>query len=288
MALSRTVYVNGEYVDEGKASLSIFDRAVLFADAVYEVAAVIDGALVDYPAHQQRLARSLIELDIPLPVDAESLLDIHHQLLERNALTEGLIYLQVSRGIADRDFVMPSAAKPSLVLFTQAMPLIESAPAKRGLRVISQPDLRWGRRDIKTTQLLFASLMKTQAVAAGVDDVWLHQNGMITEATSSNAHIITAAGVLVTRPLSNEILHGITRAAVLDYAAESGVEVEQRAFSLEEAMAASEAFNTSATAFVTPVIEIDGVPIGTGLPGPAARRLRELYLLRSRSTHRCI
>ncbi|MRH78802.1 D-amino-acid transaminase [Spiribacter sp. C176] len=283
--MSRTVYVNGQYLPEAEASLSIFDRAVLFADAVYEVAAVIDGALVDYPAHQQRLARSLKELGIPLPVDPDALLDIHHELLRKNALTEGLIYLQVSRGCADRNFLMPHKATPSLVLFTQAMPLLDTVAATNGLRVISRPDMRWGRRDIKTTQLLFASMMKTEAVAAGVDDVWLHEQGMVTEASSSNAHIINDAGVLVTRPLSNEILHGITRAAVLDYAAESGMQVEQRTFSLEEAKTAREAFITSATAFVTPVVEIDGVAIGTGRPGPATQRLRELYILRSRSTH---
>ena len=283
--MTRTVYVNGRYLPEAEASLSIFDRAVLFADAVYEVAAVIDGALVDYAAHQQRLERSLTQLGMHLPVAQDALLEIHRQLLVKNELTEGLIYLQVSRGSADRNFLMPAKVTPSLVLFTQAIPLLDNVAATNGVRVISRPDMRWGRRDIKTTQLLFASMMKTEAVAAGVDDVWLCEQGMVTEASSSNAHIITDAGVLVTRPLSNEILHGITRAAVLDYAAESGMQVEQRAFSLEEAKRAREAFITSATAFVTPVVEIDGVAIGTGHPGPATKRLRELYLLRSRSTH---
>lgn len=283
--MSRTVYVNGQYLPEEAASLSIFDRAVLFSDAVYEVAAVIDGALVDYPAHQQRLSRSLAELGMQLPVSQEDLLQIHRKLLVENALTQGLVYLQVSRGSADRNFLMPTGTYPSLVLFTQAMPLLETAYARQGMRVISRPDLRWGRRDIKTTQLLFASMMKTEAAAEGVDDVWLHEHGMVTEATSSNAHIITEAGILVTRPLSNEILHGITRAAVLDYAAESGMPIEQRAFSLDEAKAAREAFITSATAFVTPVVEIDGVAVGTGQPGPSTQRLRELYILRSRSTH---
>lgn len=280
--MERIVYVNGEYLPESRASLSIFDRAVLFADAVYEVTAVIDGGFVDLAAHQRRLTRSLAALDIDFDPVAADLLGIHRTLRERNRLEEGLIYLQVSRGVAERDFVKPRGLSPSVVLFTQAASLIDTAAAQRGLRVITRPDLRWHRRDIKTTQLLYPSLMKSEAMDAGVDDVWMVENGTVTEGSSSNAHIVLADGSLVTRPLSNDILHGITRAAVLDYAREQGVAVHEREFTVAEAQAAAEAFITSATAFVTPVIEIDGAPIGSGSPGPAAARIRELYLARSR------
>lgn len=281
--MSRTVYVNGAFVPETEARISVFDRGFLFADAVYEVTAVIEGALVDFEAHQKRLRRSLSELDIDFDPDRIDLAGIHQSLVKQNKVEEGLVYLQVTRGSADRSFIQPRGATPSLVLFTQAMPLINSTDARRGLRVITRPDLRWHRRDIKTTQLLYPSMMKSLAVDAGVDDVWMTEGGQVTEASSSNAHILTDDGRLVTRPLSNDILHGITRAAVLEYAQESGVVVEERAFTPEEARSAREAFNTSATAFVTPVIEIDGEPVGDGQPGEATARLRELYIAQSRA-----
>ena len=280
--MERIVYVNGEYLPASEAKLSIFDRAVLFADAVYEVTAVIDGGFVDFAAHQQRLGRSLAALEIDFDPAGADLLEIHRELRDRNALSEGLIYLQISRGEAERDFVKPTAIPPSVVLFTQAASLVDAPAASRGLRVITRPDLRWHRRDIKTTQLLYPSLMKSEAIAAGADDVWMLEDGTITEGSSSNAHIVLDDGSLVTRPLSQDILHGITRAAVLDYAREQGVHVHERAFTADEARAAAEAFITSATAFVTPVVEIDGEPIGSGTPGPAANRIRELYIKRSR------
>lgn len=280
--MSRIVYVNGAFLAEESATLSVFDRGLLFSDAVYEVTAVIEGGLVDFEAHQRRLRRSLGELHIPFDPEAMDLLGIHRALLQRNDLSEGLVYLQISRGVADRDFVQPTDVSASVVLFTQAMPLLEAPAAARGLRVITRPDLRWHRRDIKTTQLLYPSMMKSVAVEAGVDDVWMVENGQVTEASSSNAHIITADGRLVTRPLSQDILHGITRAAVLDYAAESGIEVVEQPFSVDEATSAREAFITSATAFVTPVVEIDGQPVGDGRPGPGVRRIREHYITRSR------
>ena len=280
--MSRIVYVNGDFLPAESAQVSIFDRGLLFADAVYEVTAVIDAGLVDFDAHQARLRRSLAELAIDFDPQAADLLGIHRELLAHNALTEGLVYLQVSRGVADRDFLQPAGATPSVLLFTQALPLLTAPAASRGLRVITRDDLRWHRRDIKTTQLLYPSMMKSAAVAAGVDDVWMVEAGRVTEASSSNAHIITADGRLITRPLSSDILHGITRAAVLDYAAEAGVEVIERPFSVTEAQAAAEAFITSATAFVTPVVEIDGQPVGDGRPGPATARLREAYIHHSR------
>jgi len=280
--VAREVYVNGAFVDEASASVSVFDRGFLFADAVYEVTAVIDGGFVDFAAHQTRLQRSLAELAIDYDPIASGLLDIHRELRERNQLHEGLIYLQISRGAADRSFIKPTAIAPSVVLFTQQAALVDAPDAQRGIRVITCPDLRWHRRDIKTTQLLYSSLMKSQAIDAGVDDVWMLEGDTVTEGSSSNAHIITHDGVLVTRPLSTDILHGITRAAVLNYAREQGLRVEERVFTLAQAKAAKEAFITSATAFVMPVVEIDGEPVGDGQVGQGAKRMRELYLAESR------
>ncbi len=280
--MSRIVYVNGAFLPEDKAQISIFDRGLLFADAVYEVSAVIDGGLVDFSAHQRRLRRSLDELGIDFDPVAADLLGVHRELIARNGLREGLVYLQISRGVADRNFIYAKDLTPTVILFTQSQALLETPASRNGLRVVTRPDYRWQRRDIKTTQLLYPSLAKTAAVSQGVDDVWMVQKGEITEGSSSNAHLVLTDGSIVTRPLSQDILHGITRAAVLDYAKACDVSVEERAFTLSEAQSAAEAFMTSATAFVTPVIEIDGVAIGTGRPGPAVERIRALYIERSR------
>ena len=275
--MSRIVYVNGAFVPEEEAKVSVFDRGFLFADAVYEVTSVIDGKLVDFAGHARRLWRSLGELDMAAPVTEEELLAIHRELVALNGLDQGLVYLQVTRGAADRDFAYPDGAAPTLVLFTQAKNVVESASARTGLRVISIPDRRWGRRDIKTVQLLYPSMGKMMAKAAGADDAWMVEDGAVTEGTSNNAYIVKD-GRIVTRHLGEEILHGITRAAVLQYAREAQMEVEERPFTLDEAKAADEAFITSASSFVTPVVEIDGTPVGGGTPGPVARRLREIYL----------
>ncbi|MCB4456713.1 D-amino-acid transaminase [Leisingera sp. McT4-56] len=282
--MTRTVYVNGEYLPEGEAKVSIFDRGFLFADAVYEVTSVLDGKLIDFEGHAVRLDRSLKELDMASPCSKEELLDIHRKLVELNGIEEGLVYLQVSRGSdGDRDFVFPSAdTPPSLVLFTQNKPgLADSPAAAKGAKVISIEDIRWGRRDIKTVQLLYPSMGKMMAKKAGADDAWLIEDGYVTEGTSNNAYYVKN-GKIVTRPLSNDILHGITRAAVLRLAAEAQMEIEERLFTIEEAKEADEAFTTSASAFVMPVVEIDGVQLGDGTPGPIAKRLREIYLEESR------
>ncbi len=276
----RTVYVNGEYLPETEARVSIFDRGFLMADGVYEVVCVLGGKLVDFEGHMVRLDRSLSELDMTRPSARDDLLEIHRELVTRNTLDQGLIYLQVTRGNpGDRDFNFPpKETEPTVVLFTQEMPsLMDNPKAKRGARVISVPDLRWGRRDIKTVQLLYPSIAKTMAQAAGVDDAWMVEDGHVTEGTSNNAYIIKN-GRIITRALSNDILHGITRAAVLRFAREAQMEVEERSFTIEEAKDADEAFVTSASAFVTPVVELDGAAIGTGMPGPIAARLREIYI----------
>lgn len=277
--MSRTVYVNGSYLPEEKATVSIFDRGFLFADGVYEVTAVLDGKLVDFAGHVTRLERSLNELKMELPVSSDELLEIHRELIKHNKLDEGAIYLQITRGAADRDFVFPENAKQTLILFTQAKPL--SAP-KSGIRIISAPDIRWGRRDIKTVQLLAPSLTKMLAKEAGKDDAWMVEDGFVTEGTSCNAYIVTNDGKIITRNLSNSILHGITRAAVLKLASELNMEIEERPFTIDEAQQAAEAFVTAATAFVNPVIEIDHVELSGGKPGPVVTRLSQLYIEESR------
>ena len=280
--MSRIVYVNGDYLPEEEAKISVFDRGFLFADGVYEVTSVLDGKLLDFEGHAKRLERSLNELEMSSPVTQDELLAIHRELVARNGIVEGLVYLQITHGAADRDFAYPENAAPSIVLFTQAKPgLADSPKAKEGMKVISIEDQRWGRRDIKTVQLLYPSMGKMAAKKAGADDAWMIEDGFITEGTSNNAYIVKD-GKIITRHLGNEILHGITRAAVLRFAREAQMQVEERSFTLDEAKSAEEAFITSASTFVMPVVEIDGVPVGTGTPGPIAARLREIYLEESR------
>jgi D-alanine transaminase len=282
--MSRTVYVNGEYQPEEDARISVFDRGFLMADAVYEVTAVLGGRLCDYPGHAARLHRSLSELEMRLPVTDDDLLEIHREMVRRNALDEGGIYLQVTRGAADRDFAWPQDATPGMVLFTQARGIARSETAERGIKVVSVEDQRWGRRDIKTVQLLFPSWAKMQAKARGADDAWMVEDGHVTEGTSNNAYIVTQDGTIVTRQLGHDILHGITRASVLKLAEEAQMRVQERPFTVEEAQGAAEAFITSASQFVCPVVEIDGAAIGEGRPGPIARRLREIYVEHARAT----
>ena len=278
--MTRTVYLNGDYLPENEAKVSIFDRGFVMADGVYEVTSVLDGKLIDFAGHCARLARSLAELDMTAPCSDADLLAAHRELVRLNDITDGMVYLQVTRGNpGDRDFAFPDPGiKPTLVMFTQDKPgLADNPAAKTGLKVISVPDIRWGRRDIKTTQLLYPSMAKMMAKKAGVDDAWLVEDGMVTEGTSNNAYIIKGNRI-VTRHLSSDILHGITRAAVLRFASEAQMEVEERPFTIAEAQLADEAFITSASAFVMPVVEIDGTQVGTGKPGQIVARLREIYL----------
>ena len=285
--MSRIVYVNGVYLPEEEAKVSVFDRGCLFADGVYEVTSVLGGKLIDFDGHAKRLARSLGELDLAAPVTRDELLEIHRELIARNGMIDGMVYLQVTRGAApDRDFAFPDPDEvpSSIVLFTQSKPgLAESPMAKTGIKIISIADIRWGRRDIKTVQLLYPSMGKMMAKKAGKDDAWMVEDGLVTEGTSNNAYIVKD-GVIVTRNLGTEILHGITRAAVLRFAREAQMRVEEQPFTIEEAQGADEAFITSASAFVMPVVEIDGAAVGSGKPGPVATRLREIYLEESRAT----
>ncbi|WP_103171314.1 MULTISPECIES: D-amino-acid transaminase [Paracoccus] len=282
--MTRTVYVNGEYLPEDQATISIFDRGFLMADGVYEVVSVLDGKLLDFEGHMVRLKRSLGELAMDNPLSDDEYLRAFRALVEKNAITDGLVYLQVTRGNpGDRDFAYPPAGTgPTVVMFTQSKPGLADAPAaKTGWKVISIEDARWARRDIKTVQLLYPSMAKMEAKARGVDDAWMVEDGLVTEGTSNNAYIVKN-GTIVTRALSNDILHGITRAAVLRFAAEAQMQVEERSFTIAEAQDADEAFITSASAFVMPVVEIDGAAVGTGQVGPVATRLREIYLEESR------
>ena len=278
--MSRTVYVNGDYVPEAEAKISVFDRGFLMADGVYEVTSVLDGKLIDFGGHCKRLARSLSELAMQNPHSDEEWLAIHREMVARNDIVDGMVYLQVTRGNpGDRDFAYPANdVAPTVVLFTQSKPgLAESPAAKTGWKVISVPDIRWGRRDIKTVQLLYPSMGKMAAKQAGADDAWMVEDGFVTEGTSNNAYIVKG-NKIITRALSNNILHGITRAAVLRFAAEAQLEIEERNFTIDEAQKADEAFITSASAFVMPVVEIDGAALNGGKVGAVATRLREIYL----------
>ncbi len=278
--MTRTVYVNGDYMPETEAKISIFDRGFLMADGVYEVTSVLGGKLIDFDGHAVRLERSMRELNMTAPCDKDELLAIHRELVRVNEIVDGLIYLQVTRGSAgDRDFEFPPEdTPPTLILFTQSKPGLAGNPkAQTGISVISIEDQRWGRRDIKTVQLLYPSMGKMMAKAAGADDAWMVEDGHVTEGTSNNAYIVKG-GKIITRQLSNDILHGITRAAVLRFAREAQMEVEERAFTIDEAKQADEAFVTSASAFVMPIVSIDGDVLGDGKPGAVATRLREIYL----------
>ncbi|BDR15103.1 D-amino-acid transaminase [Vibrio sp. STUT-A11] len=281
--MERIVYLNGKFLAASDAKVSVFDRGFLFADAVYEVTAVLDGKLIDHEGHLARLERSAKELGIKMPVTGEQLMDIQRQLIEKNGLVEGGIYLQLTRGNeGDRDFSYSDKIEPTLVLFTQSRNLIDSPKAQTGIKVISFDDIRWRRRDIKTTSLLPACLAKQTAHDAGAEDVWLIEDGHVTEGGSSNAYIVTQDDVLVTRPLSNDILHGITRASLMTLAKELNLTIEERFFTIEEAYQAKEAFISSATTFVWPVVAIDDKPIGSGKPGEIALRLRDIYIKTSK------
>ena len=276
--MSRIAYVNGSFVPFEDAKIPITDRGFLFADGIYEVSAVLNGALVDNEAHLARLDRSLKEIGIANPYTAAEWTRLEEDLVRRNGVEEGLVYMQVTRGAAERDFAFPKDAKPTVVMFTQAKNISRSAMAETGAAVITVPDLRWKRRDIKSVALLAQVLAKQAAAEAGVFEAWMVEGGHVTEGGSSTAFIITGDKRIVTRPLSNAILPGITRLSVLRLAREQGLTLEERLFTVEEALAADEAFLTSASSFVMPVVSIDGKPVGSGKPGPLVRKLRALYI----------
>ena len=279
-------YVNGEFVPQDEAKISIMDRGFLFSDGIYEVAAVLGGRLVDNDLHMARLERSVGEIGLALPETTPKITALMHELVQRNKLTEGLVYLQVTRGPeATRNFAFPKESKPSLVMFCDFKTYADTPQAKTGIKVKTVEDIRWARRDIKSVALLAQVLAKQAAAAEGCQEAWMHEDGVVTEGGSSTAYIVKGEGDsarIVTRPNSRKILPGCTRKAMLSLAEETGIEIEERNFTVEEAYQAREAFITSATSFVMPVTEIDGRKIGGGQVGPVARRLRELYIEHAR------
>ncbi len=280
--MARVVYLNGCYLPEDEAKISIFDRAFIFGDGVYEVTAVLGGKPVDFPAHLARLARSLSELEIAAPLSEAELAVLHDELISRNALDEGVIYLQISRGVADREFSYVQGLAPTVVGFTQERRLLDNPLAETGVPVVTIPDIRWKRRDIKSTALLGQVMGKQEAKRRGAYEAWMLEDGFVTEGTSSSAYIVDDAGMVRTQPLGHHILPGVTRRAVLRLADEHGVMIEERPFSVDEAVAAREAFLTSASTFVLPIVSINGRMIGDGKPGPIAKLFRELYLAEAR------
>jgi D-alanine transaminase len=284
--MERIVFLNGTMLPAANATISIMDRGFTFADGIYEVSAVIEGALVDNDRHLARLDRSLKEIGIANPYPAETWRRHQEELVARNALAEGLVYMQVTRGMAERDFGFPPDTSPTIVMFTQVKTILASPEARSGVSVITVPDLRWKRRDIKSVGLLAQVLAKQSAHDAGAYEALMVEDGLVTEGSSSTAFILTREGRIVTRQLSQAVLPGITRMAVLDLAGEQGLGLDERPFSVEEAKAASEVFITSATSFVMPVVSVDGVDIDDGRPGARTLRLRELYIERARASAR--
>jgi D-alanine transaminase len=284
--LDQIAYVNGSFVPMSEAKVSILDRGFLFADGIYEVAAVLDGKLVDNASHLARLERSVGEISLGLPETIERIEEIQRELIARNGLVNGMVYLQVTRGAdAGRDFAFPKAAvKPTMILFTTVKDIVGAPSAKSGIAVITVPDLRWVRRDIKSVALLAQVLAKQAAAEAGAGEAWMIEDGKVTEGGSSSAFILTQDNVIVTRQNGSEILPGCTRKAVVKLAEEHQLRVEERAFSIEEALAAKEAFITSATLFVQAVVSIDGKTVANGKPGPMTDRLREIYVDFARAT----
>jgi D-alanine transaminase len=275
---ARIIYVNGAFVEADKAMVPVMDRGFLFGDGIYEVTAVMGGVFIDNEPHLARLDRSLREIGVANPHTTAQWSDIQRDLVARNAMDEGTVYIQVTRGTAERDFTCAPDLAPNVVMFTQARSIRNNPAADKGAKIITTPDLRWARRDIKSTALLAQVLAKFEAKKAGVAEAWMVQDGAVTEGASSSAFIITPAGEIVTRPLSQTVLPGITRQTVARLAQKHGLKIVERTFSVDEAKAAREAFFTSASTFVMPVIEIDGVKIGDGAPGPLTKELRKLYI----------
>ena len=284
--MSRVAYVNGSYGPLSDAAVSVEDRGFQFADGVYEVWSVFDGRMADYDGHMNRLARSLTELRIDIPMTREALTVVLRETIRRNRVRDGIVYLQVTRGAARRDHPFPGpGTPPSVVVTSRSVDQSRAeAMARRAVAVITQPDIRWGRCDIKTVGLLPNVLAKQAAREQGAYEAWLvDEMGLVTEGSSTNAWIIDRDGKLRTRDTQANILRGVTRTAILDLLQHEGLELEERPFSVEDARQAREAFFTAAGAFVMPAVSIDGVKIGDGKPGAVTSRLRRLYIERARA-----
>jgi D-alanine transaminase len=283
--LDSIAYVNGSFVPLSEAKVSILDRGFLFADGIYEVSAVLGGKLVDNASHLARLERSVSEIWLKLPETIERIVEIQKELITRNELDNGLVYMEVTRGAdTGRDFAFPKGVRPTMIMFTSEKDIVNAASAKTGIGVITVPDIRWARRDIKSVALLAQVLAKQAAAEAGAGEAWMIQDGKVTEGGSSSAFILTQDDVIVTRQNGTEILPGCTRRAVVKLAEERQLRVEERPFSIDEALKAKEAFITSASSFVQAVVSIDGKQVANGKPGPMTDRLREIYIDFARAT----
>ena len=284
--MEQIAYVNGAFVPLADAKVSILDRGFLFADGIYEVAAVLDGKLIDNASHLARLERSVGGISLALPETTDRIQEIQKELIARNSLVNGMVYLEVTRGAdAGRDFAFPKGGvKPTLIMFTSVKDIINAPSAKTGIGVITVPDIRWARRDIKSVGLLAQVLAKQAAAEAGAGEAWMIEDGKVTEGGSSSAFILTQDDVLVTRQNSSTILPGCNRKAVVALAEERQLRVEERPFTVQEALAAKEAFITSASVFVQAVVSIDGKKVANGMPGPMTDRLREIYVDFARAT----
>jgi D-alanine transaminase len=280
--MSRIVFLNGSFLPPEDAKVPIMDRGFLFADGVYEGVGVLDGRLVDNEAHLERLERSLREVRIDNPYSRNEWTRLEQELVRRNGMTEGFLYLQITRGVAERDFFFPNDVTPTVMMFTQTKAIADTPAARDGIAVITVPDQRWERRDIKSISLLAQVLAKQAAKEAGAQEAWMVEDGFVTEGGSSSGFIVTKAGSIVVRPLSHAILPGITRQSLLRLSKEGGIPLEERRFTVEEAYDAAEAFLTSASNFVLPIVSIDGRKIGDGKPGPITQRLRQFYLQMAR------
>ena len=270
--------MNGEFFSKKEASISVFDRGFLFSDAVYEVSAVISGKLVDWKEHFARLIRSLGYLNLVHNFQEKDFYQIQKKLIKENQLTEGLCYVKVTRGVAERDFnFVKKPLSPTVVIFTQEKSILNTPASKMGIKIITVPDDRWRRRDIKTTQLLAQSLAKTHAVQKGVDDSLLVQDGFINEGSSSNAFIIKDEKI-ITPSLSNDILGGITRSSVIKFCQKNNIEIKEQKINIDDLIDAQEVFLTSSTGFVIPVIEVDGRYVGNGLVGEMVKEIQKIYL----------
>lgn len=275
--MSRTVYVNGTFFAQEDARVSVFDRGFLFGDGVYEVIPVLNGRIVETAHAIERLNRSLGEIGMAWPCSQDAFKRVLEDLRQRNQLQEGYIYLQVTRGVAERDFAFPASIPSSFVAWTAAKKLIENPLASTGVKVVTVPDLRWKRRDIKSINLLAQCIAKQEAASRGAFEGWMTEDGVVTEGASSSAYIVKD-NTIITRALSNAILPGIRRKVILKMAREHNMALVERHFTVDEALAADEAFMSSATTLVMPIVEIDGKPVADGRPGAVTLKLRAMYV----------
>jgi D-alanine transaminase len=276
--MTRTVYLNGEYLPDHEAKISIFDRSVNFGDAIYDVAGVLDGKLIDFEHHMQRYFNSLAKLSIESPLTQDQILQAFRRLVELNKLDEGLVYMQVTRGVAERDFVWPEGLQPTVFMFTQAKLAEENEAAQTGIKLASAPDIRWARRDIKSVNLLGQVLAKKSAHDAGAQEaLMIDAEGYVTECGSTSFFIVRDDEIL-TRPLNSDILPGVTRRAIVALCTAKELRLSETRFTLDEAMQADEAFISAASSYILPVVKIDDSDIGDGKPGELTLKLREIYL----------